>query len=210
MKRPSSTWACARRNRLEQEVAEIVAWKPDVIAFTSMTTSYKSVEDSAVLLKAGARRADHHRRATRHHPAGADAAESPHRLPGVWRGGIRLPRLAAADRGRRHELEPEYRPLVQGRGRQRHQRRRAGADPRPGRAALPGPPPVRSESLSALRAGWRADADGAHQPRLPIQMLILLQRHRGPHLSPTHSREHRGRAARTDRQVRRSQLLLHG
>ena len=36
---------------LEQEIAEIVAWKPDVIAFTSMTTSYKSVEDSAVLLK---------------------------------------------------------------------------------------------------------------------------------------------------------------
>jgi radical SAM superfamily enzyme YgiQ (UPF0313 family) len=37
---------------LEQEVAEIVAWRPDVIAFTSMTTSYKSVEDAAVLLKA--------------------------------------------------------------------------------------------------------------------------------------------------------------
>jgi len=37
---------------LEQDIAEIVTWKPDVIAYTSMTTSYKSVEDSAVLLKA--------------------------------------------------------------------------------------------------------------------------------------------------------------
>ena len=36
---------------LAQDVAEIVAWKPDVIAFTSMTTSYQSVEESAVLLK---------------------------------------------------------------------------------------------------------------------------------------------------------------
>ena len=35
-----------------EAVAEIVGWRPDVIAFTSMTTSYKSVEDAAALLKA--------------------------------------------------------------------------------------------------------------------------------------------------------------
>lgn len=34
------------------DVAEIVAWQPDVIAFTSMTTSYQSVEEAAALLKA--------------------------------------------------------------------------------------------------------------------------------------------------------------
>ncbi len=36
---------------VEDEVKEIVAWRPDVVAFTSMTTSYKSVEDAAALLK---------------------------------------------------------------------------------------------------------------------------------------------------------------
>jgi anaerobic magnesium-protoporphyrin IX monomethyl ester cyclase len=34
------------------DVREIVAWKPDVIAFTSMTTSYQSVEEAVDLLKA--------------------------------------------------------------------------------------------------------------------------------------------------------------
>jgi len=34
------------------EVDEIVAWKPDVIAFTAMTTSYQSVEEATALLKA--------------------------------------------------------------------------------------------------------------------------------------------------------------
>jgi radical SAM superfamily enzyme YgiQ (UPF0313 family) len=36
---------------LADEVREIIAWRPDVVAFTSMTTSYQSVEDSAALLK---------------------------------------------------------------------------------------------------------------------------------------------------------------
>jgi radical SAM superfamily enzyme YgiQ (UPF0313 family) len=36
---------------LADEVAEIVAWRPDVVAFTAMTTSYQSVEDAAALLK---------------------------------------------------------------------------------------------------------------------------------------------------------------
>ncbi len=34
------------------DVREIVAWQPDVIAFTSMTTSYRSVEEAVSLLKA--------------------------------------------------------------------------------------------------------------------------------------------------------------
>jgi anaerobic magnesium-protoporphyrin IX monomethyl ester cyclase len=34
------------------EVEDIVAWRPDVIAFTSMTTSYQSVEEAVALLKA--------------------------------------------------------------------------------------------------------------------------------------------------------------
>ncbi len=34
------------------EVDEVVAWKPDVIAFTAMTTSYQSVEEATELLKA--------------------------------------------------------------------------------------------------------------------------------------------------------------
>jgi anaerobic magnesium-protoporphyrin IX monomethyl ester cyclase len=33
------------------EVKAIVDWKPDVVAFTSMTTSYQSVEEAAILLK---------------------------------------------------------------------------------------------------------------------------------------------------------------
>ena len=37
---------------LAQEVAEIIAWQPDVIAYTAMTTSYQSVEDSVAMLKA--------------------------------------------------------------------------------------------------------------------------------------------------------------
>jgi len=36
---------------LAQEIAAIIAWKPDVIAYTAMTTSYQSVEDSVALLK---------------------------------------------------------------------------------------------------------------------------------------------------------------
>ena len=36
---------------LAEEVAGIVAWEPDVVAFTSMTTSYQSVEDSVAMLK---------------------------------------------------------------------------------------------------------------------------------------------------------------
>jgi len=36
---------------LVDEVAEIVAWKPDAIGFTSMTTSYQSVEEAVALLK---------------------------------------------------------------------------------------------------------------------------------------------------------------
>ncbi len=36
---------------LPDEVQEIIAWKPDVIAYTSMTTSYQSVEESVALLK---------------------------------------------------------------------------------------------------------------------------------------------------------------
>jgi radical SAM superfamily enzyme YgiQ (UPF0313 family) len=35
-----------------EDVKQIVDWKPDVIAFTSMTTSYQSVEEAVVLLKA--------------------------------------------------------------------------------------------------------------------------------------------------------------
>lgn len=34
------------------EVAAILDWKPDVIAFTAMTTSYQSVEDATAMLKA--------------------------------------------------------------------------------------------------------------------------------------------------------------
>lgn len=37
---------------LADDVREIIAWKPDVIAYTSMTTSYQSVEDSVGMLKA--------------------------------------------------------------------------------------------------------------------------------------------------------------
>ena len=37
---------------LADEVAEIVAWRPDVIAYTAMTTSYQSVEESVAMLKA--------------------------------------------------------------------------------------------------------------------------------------------------------------
>jgi radical SAM superfamily enzyme YgiQ (UPF0313 family) len=37
---------------IAQEVAGIVAWQPDVIAYTSMTTSFQSVEESTALLKA--------------------------------------------------------------------------------------------------------------------------------------------------------------
>ena len=36
---------------IADEIREIVAWQPDVIAFTSMTTSYRSVEESVALLK---------------------------------------------------------------------------------------------------------------------------------------------------------------
>jgi anaerobic magnesium-protoporphyrin IX monomethyl ester cyclase len=36
---------------LAAEVADVIAWKPDVVAFTAMTTSYQSVEDSAAMLK---------------------------------------------------------------------------------------------------------------------------------------------------------------
>ncbi len=36
---------------IADEVRDIVAWQPDVIAFTSMTTSYRSVEESVVLLR---------------------------------------------------------------------------------------------------------------------------------------------------------------
>ncbi len=36
---------------ITEEVKEIVAWQPDVIGFTSMTTSYQSVEESVALLK---------------------------------------------------------------------------------------------------------------------------------------------------------------
>ncbi len=36
---------------IPDEIEEIVAWRPDVIAFTSMTTSYQSVEESVALLK---------------------------------------------------------------------------------------------------------------------------------------------------------------
>lgn len=38
---------------IAEEVKEIVDWKPDVIAFTSMTTSYRSVEEAVALLKEG-------------------------------------------------------------------------------------------------------------------------------------------------------------
>ena len=190
--------------------SEIVDWKPDVIAFTSMTTSYQSVEEAVALLKAAPACADHHRRAARDHPARTDPAESAHRLPRLRRGRIRLPRLAAPDGRRRHELGRQQGPLVQGRGRQGRGRRRARADPRPGRAALPGPAPVRPEEVPALRAQRRADDHGADQPGLPLQVLLLLQGHRGPHLPPALAREHRRRAAPPDRQVRRAQLLLHG
>ena len=37
---------------LANEVREIIAWQPDVIAYTAMTTSYHSVEESVALLKA--------------------------------------------------------------------------------------------------------------------------------------------------------------
>lgn len=37
---------------IPDEVKEIVAWRPDVIAFTSMTTSFRSVEEAVALLKA--------------------------------------------------------------------------------------------------------------------------------------------------------------
>lgn len=37
---------------VSEDVKQIVDWKPDVIAFTSMTTSYQSVEEAVVLLKA--------------------------------------------------------------------------------------------------------------------------------------------------------------
>ena len=33
------------------DVKQIIDWKPDAIAFTSMTTSYQSVEEAVVLLK---------------------------------------------------------------------------------------------------------------------------------------------------------------
>jgi len=36
---------------LADEVAEVVAWRPDIVAFTSMTTSYQSVEDAVAMLK---------------------------------------------------------------------------------------------------------------------------------------------------------------
>ena len=36
---------------LTDEVAEIVAWRPDVLAFTAMTTSYRSIEEAAALLR---------------------------------------------------------------------------------------------------------------------------------------------------------------
>jgi anaerobic magnesium-protoporphyrin IX monomethyl ester cyclase len=36
---------------LAAEVADVVAWKPDIVAFTAMTTSYKSVEESAAMVK---------------------------------------------------------------------------------------------------------------------------------------------------------------
>ncbi|OIO94292.1 MAG: hypothetical protein AUK03_06955 [Anaerolineae bacterium CG2_30_64_16] len=36
---------------LADEVADIVAWRPDVIAYTAMTTSYQSVEESVAMLK---------------------------------------------------------------------------------------------------------------------------------------------------------------
>ncbi len=37
---------------IADEVKEIAAWQPDVIGFTSMTTSYRSVEESVAMLKA--------------------------------------------------------------------------------------------------------------------------------------------------------------
>ncbi len=71
---------------MAEEVQDVVAYQPDLVAFTSMTTSYASVEESAAMLKESLGVHDHHRRAARHHPARPDVGEPKHRFPDLWRG----------------------------------------------------------------------------------------------------------------------------
>ena len=192
---------------LEDDVQDVIDFKPDLVALTSMTTSYASVEQAAAILKEAL--------------GVTTIIGGPHAttLPDMT---LQDPNIDYLIYG---EGEETFRDFLQaldggasnwgdieglwykqdGRVIDGGERALKGS----GCAPVSRPPSFRSRPLSALRPQRRAYAHSAEQSGLSLQLFVLFQGHCGSHLSPAQPGKHRRRVTAHHRKLRRAQLLLH-